>query len=76
MTSWKNTDLTPNQLVALQGPAPCDDCPNFGQCRAAEVACADFGTYARTGSVNYRNREPDEDTFIRIYKDYPRKRKP
>lgn len=75
MTSWSNTDLTPNQIAALQGPAPCDDCANWDRCVASDIACSDFGTYIRLGDVVVRNREPSAATFDRIHKDYERKRR-
>lgn len=72
MTSWSNTDLTPNQLAALQGPAPCDDCPHRTQCTIFELACEDYATYLRSGKALDKNRIPTAAIFDRVHKDYTR----
>ena len=67
MRSWENTELTPNQRDALQGPSPCELCPHWQRCASEEVACGDYSHWQATGKLRDRDRDPTAEQYRKIF---------
>ena len=51
----------------MQGPAPCDDCPQSLRCRDRLLACSAFAAYAQLVSWASLPREPSRWQYRAIF---------